>query len=67
MASVTGKHAEAPPFVVCFGGPEPGTVVWDDEAKPDPAQEEANAKREAQAEEAAKAAAAPAKPEPAHE
>lgn len=24
----TGQHAEAPTDALCFGGPEPGTVVW---------------------------------------
>jgi hypothetical protein len=28
MAWVIGKHAEAPQGVLCFAGPEPGTVTW---------------------------------------
>lgn len=34
MAWKTGKHAEAPQGVLCFGGPDPGTVVWEE---PEPA------------------------------
>lgn len=28
MAWTTGPHAEAPQDVLCYGGPDPGTVVW---------------------------------------
>lgn len=40
MAWKTGKHAEAPQGVLCFGGPDPGTVVWEE---PEPAAEPAAA------------------------
>jgi hypothetical protein len=39
MAWKTGKHAEAPQGVLCYAGPEPGTVIWQEPEASPPAAE----------------------------